>query len=180
MKDPYQSGFVWSLRSDIANFVYSEYAKNPRGFVNLINNELTRIKSIGFIKSPDDIVSKPNFYPLEISYLKKRVIGRIMFLGDGLNAIHPVAGQAFNMAVNDIKIIRDNIKTNLSLGLDFGIESYLKSGSFDILKNHLSLNFSTSSSRCATRDLTRNSCRRSKRGAITICSSSSNMVGTVA
>jgi 2-octaprenyl-6-methoxyphenol hydroxylase len=89
-------------------------------------------------------VSKPNFYPLEISCLKKRVMGRIMFLGDGLNAIHPVAGQAFNMAVNDIKIIRDNIKTNLSLGLDFGIESYLKSGSFDILKNHLSLNFSTS------------------------------------
>ena len=140
MKQRNQSGFVWSLRSDLADYIFNT---NEEDFLNLLNNELQRVGCIGKILSTNDIISKPRIYPLNIEFLLKKNYGRVIFIGDVLNAIHPVAGQAFNMSVNDIIAICKSIKENIDIGLDFSLPVYLKETSFGIIKNHISLNLST-------------------------------------
>jgi len=40
-----------------------------------------------------------------------------LILGDGLHAVHPLAGQGFNLVIRDIKKLKEIVKKNISLGL---------------------------------------------------------------
>jgi|GEM_PF-1610331 len=143
LKNPHESGFVWSLKNDIANYLLHLWQTEPEMFLKNLNNELSRLQNIGQIESLSDISSPPSCYPLEISFLTKRSIGKILFVGDGLNAIHPVAGQAFNMSLGDIKNLYNNIKNCTKLGLNFSLPQYLSAGRISGFAAHLKLNLST-------------------------------------
>ena len=49
-----------------------------------------------------------------------------MILGDGLHAIHPMAGQGFNLVLRDIKKLNELIQKTLKLGLIFNSSFMLK------------------------------------------------------
>ena len=44
----------------------------------------------------------------------------ILFFGDSIHSIHPLAGQGFNMTIRDIKSLTDILDENIKLGIDDG------------------------------------------------------------
>ena len=50
---------------------------------------------------------------LKKKYFKKNTL----IIGDGLHAVHPIAGQGFNLVLRDIMKLKELINKNLKLGL---------------------------------------------------------------
>ncbi len=137
LANSHQSGVVWSLNGSLADTLL---AMPQRRLIMHLNEECKRLKNIGFVKQ---IVSNPRAYPLEISILAKMHCGRFYFAGDAYNAIHPVAGQAFNMGVKDAAMLKDAVQSHLSLGLDAGLKTCINEAANARIKHHLSLNIAT-------------------------------------
>ena len=84
--------------------------------------------------------SKFEKFKLNFSIARNYYYNNILFFGDNIHKIHPLAGQGFNMILRDIKIL-DNIidqKINLGLPLD---KSILKD--FESKTKHLNFLFSS-------------------------------------
>jgi 2-octaprenyl-6-methoxyphenol hydroxylase len=74
------------------------------------------------IKDINNIESFPIKLNLKTKYFKKNVL----ILGDGLHAIHPMAGQGFNLVLRDIKKLNDLMIKTLNLGISFKNSFLLK------------------------------------------------------
>ena len=86
---------------------------------------LLRIKTLlntNKIKDINNIESFPIKLNLKTKYFKKNVL----ILGDGLHAIHPMAGQGFNLVLRDIKKLNDLMIKTLNLGISFKNSFLLK------------------------------------------------------
>ena len=99
---------VWS--------VSNEYFKINKSNLKMILTEklrnLLNTKKIGNIKRVQSFSINLN---LKTKYYKKNVL----ILGDGLHAVHPIAGQGFNLVLRDIKKLSDLIFRTVKLGLLF-------------------------------------------------------------
>ena len=75
-------------------------------------------------------ISDPQKYELNVVNANLTIKNRVVFIGDAAQAIHPIAGQGFNLGVRDCKVLFRNISRSFELGLDPGtilrLESYLK------------------------------------------------------
>lgn len=80
-------------------------------------------------------------FNLNFKILKKYYIKKILFFGDNLHKIHPLAGQGFNMNIRDIKVISKLIDERIDLGLPVD-ESILEK--FENQTKHLNYLFSSS------------------------------------
>ncbi len=56
-------------------------------------------------------------FNLRLELAKKYYHKNILFFGDSIHSIHPLAGQGFNMTIRDIKRLDEIIEKNLNLGL---------------------------------------------------------------
>jgi 2-octaprenyl-6-methoxyphenol hydroxylase len=59
-------------------------------------------------------------YPLSFHFAHRFVAPRLALIGDAARAIHPIAGQGFNLGVKDIAALADVVESARSLGLDIG------------------------------------------------------------
>ena len=73
------------------------------------------------IKKINNIESFPINLNLKTRYYKKNVL----ILGDGLHAVHPMAGQGFNLVLRDIKKLAELMRNILQLGLPLKNSSLL-------------------------------------------------------
>lgn len=82
------------------------------------------------------VSSAIQLFPLNLQVLKQQVHGRIVFVGDAAHAIHPLAGQGFNLTIRDINILTQKIAENFNLGLDLGcslmLQNYCRERQLDI------------------------------------------------
>ncbi len=62
----------------------------------------------------DKLMKFPIYLNLKKKYYKKNTV----VLGEGIHAIHPIAGQGFNLVLRDIEKLTKLIKKNLELGLE--------------------------------------------------------------
>ena len=108
---PYKKKFfsiVWSVSNNYFNINQSNLKKIlSKKLKMLLNNN--KIINIGEIKS------FPINLNLKIKYFKKN----ILILGDGLHAIHPIAGQGFNLVLRDISKLAELTSKTSQLGLLF-------------------------------------------------------------
>ncbi len=76
-------------------------------------------------------------FPLEVTIVKKYVAPRLVLIGDAAHAIHPVAGQGFNLGLRDVDVLSRHLKEAQNLGLDIGsltlLENYEKKRRKDVL-----------------------------------------------
>jgi len=74
-------------------------------------------------------------YPLAFHLAQTYVAPRLALIGDAAHAIHPIAGQGYNLGVKDIAALTDTLRDARGLGLDIGslstLESYQRWRRFD-------------------------------------------------
>ena len=87
-----------------------------------------------------ELISEPIIYHLKLIKSLKRFCGRVVFVGDAAQAIHPIAGQGFNLGLRDIIEVVKLICDSADIGIDYGtcLEKYSMSRDTDVSKMILS------------------------------------------
>ena len=65
-------------------------------------------------------------YPLALVESTQIVRGRVVIMGNAAHAIHPVAGQGFNLALRDIALLAELLVSNSSQTLDETLATYVE------------------------------------------------------
>ena len=64
-------------------------------------------------------------YPLSLTHARSYVAPRLALAGDAAHAIHPIAGQGFNLGIRDIAVLAELVVDQARLGLDIGSDDLL-------------------------------------------------------
>ncbi|MBT5414045.1 MAG: UbiH/UbiF/VisC/COQ6 family ubiquinone biosynthesis hydroxylase [Rhodospirillaceae bacterium] len=59
-------------------------------------------------------------YPLALCHADRYAAPRLALVGDAAHAIHPIAGQGFNLGLRDVAALAETVVDTARLGLDFG------------------------------------------------------------
>jgi len=97
---------VWSVNTQFFNL-------NKKNIRKILTEKLKKLLKVKSIKNIINIQSHPINLNLKTRYFKKNVL----ILGDGLHAVHPMAGQGFNLVLRDIKKLKELMSKTLKLGL---------------------------------------------------------------
>jgi 2-octaprenyl-6-methoxyphenol hydroxylase len=71
------------------------------------------------------LASPRSAYPLGLMHAERYTDERLALIGDAAHAIHPIAGQGFNMGLRDIAALAEAIVDARRLGLDIGAADVL-------------------------------------------------------
>jgi 2-octaprenyl-6-methoxyphenol hydroxylase len=106
---------VWS----VSNIFFQ---KNKKLIKKILSQKIKDLLKKFKIKNIGNIQSYPINLSLKTKYFKKN----ILILGDGLHAVHPMAGQGFNLVLRDIKKLNDLMVEAIKLGLSLKNSFLLK------------------------------------------------------
>jgi len=109
----YESSVVYTLSDDYLKIDDNDIIKN-------LNNVTSDI--FGQASLISDVIS----FPISLMLNKNCYRNRIIFLGDSLHSIHPVAGQGYNLSFQDIEELTKLIHQHKSLGSDIGSQILAK------------------------------------------------------
>ncbi len=70
-------------------------------------------------------VGKRDVFPLHLVQAKEQVFHRMVLIGNASHAVHPIAGQGFNLGLRDVQQLTEVIKTALAKQQDIGQFSLL-------------------------------------------------------
>jgi len=107
---PYKKNFfstVWSVSN---NYFY----QNQNNFKKILFEKLKILLNTNKIIN----ISEIKFFPINFNLKTKFFKKNILILGDGLHAVHPVAGQGFNLVLRDIKKLSELMLKISRLGID--------------------------------------------------------------
>ncbi len=100
--------FVWSLDKN-----FYEFKKEK-----ISNYIKSKIEDLFKIKKNIQI-NNIQSYPIKMQLKTKYYTNNIIILGEGLHAVHPVAGQGFNLVLRDIKKFKETLEFYSKLGISF-------------------------------------------------------------
>ena len=116
-KDKFQSSIVWTNTNE---FISSLISLDDNKIISILNEKIKG--SVGEIKK---IISKQTF-PLKAHLNSKFFEKRIIYLGDSAHSFHPIAGQGWNLGMQDVESLYTLVKKYNSLGLELGDEIFCK------------------------------------------------------
>lgn len=126
LKGGYESSLVWTEKTHLAP-LYAQMSEEE------ITHEIS--KRFGDYLGKLSVSSKIYTYPLSLSNAATYIAKRMALVGDAAHAIHPIAGQGFNLGIRDIEALLPILKEAKSLGADVGsdaiLEAYADSRKFD-------------------------------------------------
>lgn len=111
-----RSSIVWTERNDIAPDIM---ALDDAGFAAELRAR--------FGKFLGEVAPEPGrwSYPLSVVHATQYVAQRFALAGDAAHAIHPIAGQGYNLGLRDVAALAEVIVDAMRLGLDPGAEGPL-------------------------------------------------------
>lgn len=124
--EKHRSSLVWTERADAAPAYMALDDKNFRVEIeNRFGPYLGALEPAG-----------PRWsYPLAFTLAQSYVAPRLALVGDAAHAIHPIAGQGYNLGVKDIAALTDVLGEARELGLDIGhltvLQNYQRWRRFD-------------------------------------------------
>ena len=103
----YRSSLIWSLDDYLADDI-------------LLNEDLNDILNLklGHLYENIEISEGAISFELDKFLLKGKPDNRLIFIGDSVRMMHPMAGQAWNQALRDISYIADALFESKNLGID--------------------------------------------------------------
>lgn len=104
LKDKNESSIIWILKKDLAKEMQKLELDEFKYFLG---------KYIAEIVGKFDISSNKFSYPLKLSKSSRYYYKNIIFIGDSACAIHPIAGQGFNLSISTIKILVKLLEENM-------------------------------------------------------------------
>ena len=116
-KNKFQSSIVWTNTNE---FVNSLLSLSENKIISILNEKIKG--SIGEIKK---IITIQTF-PLKAHLNSKFFENKIIYLGDSAHSFHPIAGQGWNLGMQDIESLYNLVKKYNSLGLELGDEIFCK------------------------------------------------------
>lgn len=117
MHDPHLVSIVWTEATPLA---YHFNALEDEAFLEAVDEKLCGYLGEIALEGPRGI------YPLSLTYTTQLVSGRFALIGDAAHAIHPIAGQGFNLGLRDIADLVQALKQAKQLGLDIGSDMVLQ------------------------------------------------------
>ena len=122
----YRSSLVWTEREDAAP---AFLALGENDFRKEIENRF------GPYLGALEVVGGRWSYPLAFHLAQSYIAPRLALIGDAAHAIHPIAGQGYNLGVKDIAALADVLLEARELGLDIGamgvLDNYQRWRRFD-------------------------------------------------
>jgi len=116
-KSSFQSSIVWTNTN---KFINSLLSLDDNKIISILNEKTQG--SIGQIKK---IITKQTF-PLNAHLNSKFFENRMIYLGDSAHSFHPIAGQGWNLGMQDVESVYNLVKKYNSLGLELGDEKFCK------------------------------------------------------
>lgn len=107
LKDQKKSSIVWMVKTSMKD-IYLKFDKEN------LNHQMQ--KKISNDLGKTEIISKIFSYDLELIYPKEFFYKKAILIADAAHAIHPIAGQGFNLGIKDIMILTDLIEQNFKIG----------------------------------------------------------------
>jgi len=107
LKDQKKSSIVWMVKTAMKD-IYLKFDKEN------LNHQMH--KKISDDLGKTEIISKIFSYDLELIYPKEFFYKKAVLIADAAHAIHPIAGQGFNLGIKDIMILTDLIEQNFKIG----------------------------------------------------------------
>jgi 2-octaprenyl-6-methoxyphenol hydroxylase len=117
MQNNLESSIVWTVKIDKAETILQLDDEN---FLQQLK------KCTGDYLGEIKITSTPFKYNLDLIIADKFYHQRMALVGDAAHGIHPIAGQGFNLGIDDIKVLADLVKEYFECGLDIGSETILQ------------------------------------------------------
>lgn len=123
-----------------SSLVWSEQEDKARYYLDLPDDEFNQTLTAcsGGCWGKIELVGKRWAYPLSLIISSKYTADRAVLVGDAARAIHPLAGQGFNLGLRDVADLAGLLAQHASLGLDFGdaamLETYADHRQSDALK----------------------------------------------
>lgn len=112
-----RSQIVWS---GPPNSVKAAAALGETEFLALLSEKMDGY--LGAMKC----LSERHTYPLRLQVADSFSKGRVALVGDAAHAIHPLAGQGFNLGVRDAAALADGVKSAIKTGQDIGVSGLLE------------------------------------------------------
>ena len=113
--------YVWSIKENFADKILKQ-----KNCSLIISNKLNKFyKRHNLIFSPVKDLTKKNLlpiykWPLQLTYVPKPISQRLILIGDAAHSIHPLAGQGFNLALEDCLEVLTILEKSMLIGKDFG------------------------------------------------------------
>lgn len=113
--DRHWHGRRWSLVWTVRNTELDEIlALDDRAFLQALQQRF------GHRAGRFEKVSPRHAHPLALRFVNKAASERIVFIGNAAHALHPVAGQGFNLGLRDVAMLAEILAATVSRNEDIG------------------------------------------------------------
>ena len=116
-KNEFQSSIVWTNTSEFINSIIS---LDDNKIIDILNSKIK-----GSIGKINKIITKQTF-PLRAHLNSKFYEERTVYIGDSAHSFHPIAGQGWNLGMQDLESLYNLVKKYNSLGLELGDDVFCK------------------------------------------------------
>tara|TARA_B100001057_G_scaffold411763_1_gene427560 strand:- start:21 stop:1202 length:1182 start_codon:yes stop_codon:yes gene_type:complete len=113
----FQSSIVWTNTNEYINSLIS---LDDNKIISILNDKIK-----GSIGEINKIITKQTF-PLKAHLNSKFFENKVIYLGDSAHSFHPIAGQGWNLGMQDLESLYNLTKNYNSLGLELGDEIFCK------------------------------------------------------
>lgn len=108
---PHRSSVVWTDdKTMAARMLELDRAAFDNEIGRRFGDQYGAVKAVGPIGS----------FPLQLTLARRMTATRMALVGDAARAIHPIAGQGFNLGLRDSAELASRVREELALGLDPG------------------------------------------------------------
>ena len=113
---------VLPINGNRSSIVWTEKTNLVKNLLTMDDEEfLAELKQrLGNFLGQVHVVGPRWTYPIELSHAQHYVSERLALVGDAAHAIHPLAGQGFNLGIRDVAILAELIVDRYRLGMDIG------------------------------------------------------------